>query len=185
MVRPLTTGNLLTLFLVLVAGGLSVFALRSYQEWRPESTFESIPENVDLTLKNIKYTKTRDGEPLWTLVADSADHSMDDDITRIANVRMVFFDPKMGDIVLTADQGELIPEKRTVKVRSNVKIISPPGNIMLTEFLEYNESTNILHTDKEVRLNFDYFEAIGKGMQMDVENRNLLLLSNVKALLGS
>jgi LPS export ABC transporter protein LptC len=118
-------------------------------------------------------------------VADSADHSIIDGITRIVNVRMVFLDPQMGEIVLTADQGELLPENRTVKVRSNVKIISPPGNVILTEFLEYKESTNILHTDKEVRLNFDHFEVIGKGMQMDVENRNLHLLSNVKALLGS
>jgi LPS export ABC transporter protein LptC len=185
MARPLTTRNLLTLVLVLVAGVLSVFALRSYRAWGPETTFESIPENVDLTLKNIKYTKTRDGEPLWTLVADSADHSIIDGITRIENVRMVFFDPQMGEIVLTADQGELLPENRTVKVRSNVKIISPPGNVILTEFLEYKESTNMLRTDKEVRLNFDHFDVIGKGMQMDVENRNLLLLSNVKALLGS
>ena len=185
MASPLTTRNLLTLVLVLVTGALSVFALRSYREWRPEATFESIPENVDLALKNIKYTKTRDGEPLWTLVADSADHSMEDGITRIVNVRMVFFDPQMGEIVLTADQGELLPENQTVKVHSNVKIISPPGNVMLTEFLEYNESTNILHTDKKVRLSFDHFEVIGKGMQMNVENRNLLLLSNVKALLGS
>jgi len=184
MARPLTTRNLLTLALVLVAGVVTVFALRSYRVWGPETTFESIPENVDLTLKNIKYTKTRDGEPLWTLVADSADHSIIDGITRIVNVRMVFFDPQMGEIVLTADQGELLPENRTVKVHSNVKIISPPGNVILTEFLEYKESTNILHTDKEVRLNFDHFEVIGKGMQMDVENRNLHLLSNVKALLG-
>ena len=63
--------------------------------------------------------------------------------------------------------------------------MSPPSNVMLTDFLEYKESANILHTDSEVRLNFDHFEVIGKGMQMDVVNRNLILLSNVKAILGS
>jgi LPS export ABC transporter protein LptC len=185
MARLLTTRNLLTLVLVLVVGMLSVFALRSYRDWGIETTFESIPENVDLTLKNITYTKTRDGEPLWTLVADSAAHSMEDDITRIANVRMEFFDPQMGDIVLTADQGELSSADRTVKVRTNVKIVSPPGNVMLTDFLEYKEATNSLYTDKEVRINFDQFNVTGKGMQMDVDKRILLILSNVKALLGS
>jgi LPS export ABC transporter protein LptC len=185
MVRPLTSRNLITLVLILVAGTLSVLALRSWRKWEPEATFESIPENVDLTLRKIKYTKTRDGEPLWTLVADSADHSMEDGITRIINVRMIFFDHKIGDITLTADQGEILSENRTVKVHSNVTLMSPPSNVMLTDFLEYKESANILHTDSEVRLNFDHFEVIGKGMQMDVVNRNLILLSNVKAILGS
>ena len=117
MVRPLTSRNLLTLVLILVAGTLSVLALRSWRKWEPEATFESIPENVDLTLRKIKYTKTRDGEPLWTLVADSADHSMEDGITRIINVRMIFFDHKIGDITLTADQGEILSENLCARRR--------------------------------------------------------------------
>jgi LPS export ABC transporter protein LptC len=183
MIKLSSSRKLLFLVLIIVVGVVSVFALRSYRDWGLEETFESIPDNVDLTLKNIKYTKTRDGEPLWTLVADSAAHSMDDDVTRISNVRMVFYDPQMGDIVLTADQGELIPENRTVKVRTNVKIVSPPDNVMLTDFLEYKETTNSLYTNKEVRINFDQFNVTGKGMQMDVDKRILILLSNVKAFL--
>lgn len=177
----LTVRNLLILVLILVVIGLSLFSLVSHREWGLETSFEPIPENVDLTLRNIKYTKTRDGDPLWTLIADSADHSMEDGITRIVKVRMVFFDPQMGDIVLTADQGELIPENRTVKVRSNVKVTTPPDNVMLTEFLEYKEASNSLHSDKEVRINFDHFEVVGKGMKMDIEKRLLIVLSNVKA----
>jgi LPS export ABC transporter protein LptC len=164
---------------------MAVLALRSNRAWEPGTTFESIPENVDLTLKNIKYTKTLDGKPLWTLEADSADHSMDDSITRIENVQMVFFDPQMGEIVLTAEQGELLPESQMVKVHSNVKVVSSPDRVMQTEFLEYKEADNSLHTDREVRLFFDHFEVVGKGMQLDVGNRKLILLSNVQALLGA
>ena len=112
MASLLTTRNLLILVLFLVVSAMSIFVLRYYREWEPVTTFESIPENVDLTLKNINYTKTRDGKPLWTLVADSAAHSMEDSITRIENIRMVFFDPDHGDIVLTADQGEIIPQNQ-------------------------------------------------------------------------
>jgi hypothetical protein len=56
---------------------------------------------------------------------------------------------------------------------------------MQTEFLEYKEADNSLHTDREVRLFFDHFEVVGKGMQLDVGNRKLILLSNVQALLGA
>ena len=184
MVRLLTTRNLLTLVIIFIAVGLTVLALRNYPALGPEVTFEPIPDNVDLALKNIKYTKTRDGEPLWTLMADSAAHSMEDGITRIKNVRMVFFDQKLGDIVLTADQGELLPEYRTVKVTTNVKVMSPPGNTLQTDSLEYKEATNSLQTDEMVKISFDHFVVSGKGMQMDVADRTLLLLGNVKALVG-
>lgn len=184
MARPLTTRNLLTLVLILVVGTLSVLALLSYRKWEPESTFESIPENIDLTLRKIKYSKTRDGETLWNLVADSAAHSMADGITRITNVKIVFFDADLGNIVLTADQGELIPQKKIVTVYSNVTVTSPPGNVMHTEYLEYKEVTNSLHTDKVVRIDFVHFKVRGTGMQMDLEKRLLVLLSNVKARLG-
>ena len=187
MVRLLTTRNLLTLVIIFITVPSVFWALKDYREWGldVDVSFETIPENVDLILNKIKYTKTRDGVPLWTLVADSATRTMDDDIIRVKSVRMVFFDPEMGDIVLTADQGELQPENRTVAVHSNVKVVSPPGNIMLTEYLEYKEAANILQTDKEVKIRFDHFEVSGKGMQMDTVKRTLLLLSNVKALLGA
>ena len=185
MARQLTTRNLLTLVIIFITVPAVFWALKDYREWGLDVTFETIPENVDLILNKIKYTKTRDGLPLWTLVADSATHSMDDDIIRIKNVRMVFFDPKMGDIVLTADQGELQPENQTVVVQSNVKVVSPPGKTMLTEYLEYKEATNILQTDKVVKISFDHFQASGKGMQMDVAKRTFLLLTNVKALFGA
>jgi len=105
MLRLLTIRNLLILVVFLVAGALLFGGLRNHYGWEPEAGLESIPDNVDLTLKNIKYTKTLDGEPLWTLEADSADHSMGEGVTRIKNVRMVFHDQRMGEIVLTADRG--------------------------------------------------------------------------------
>jgi hypothetical protein len=35
-----------------------------------------------------------------------------------------------------------------------------------------------------VKISFDHFVVSGKGMQMDVADRTLLLLGNVKALVG-
>jgi len=184
MVKLLTIRNLSTLVIIFITVGLTVLALRNYRALGPEAILEPIPDNVDLALKNIKYTKTRNGEPVWTLVADSAAHSMEDGITRIKNVRMVFFDRKMGDIVLTADQGELLPEYRTVKVKTNVKVMSPPDNTLQTDSLEYKEASNSLQTNEMVKISFDHFVVSGKGMQMDVAERTILLLDNVTAVLN-
>ena len=101
----LSTRNIVIFAILSLSVVLTARALLHSRILVPESTFELIPDNVDLTLKNITYTKTRDGEPLWTLVANSAAHSTEEGITRIEDVRMVFFDRKGGDMRLTADRG--------------------------------------------------------------------------------
>jgi LPS export ABC transporter protein LptC len=178
--RLITTRNLLFLAIISITGWLAVQAVRHYRVLEPEASLELIPDNVALTLKNIKYTKTRAGEPLWTLVADSAAHSKDG-ITRMKNVHIIFFDRENGNIELTADRGELMPEYRKMTVSSNVIVISPQENTLQTDFLEYEEAGNILHTDKMVKINNDHYIVSGKGMRIDVTERTLLLLSEVKA----
>ena len=179
--RLITTRNFIILGILLIAVWVAVLGGRySWVLW-PEAPLELMPDNVDLTLKNIKYTKTRDGEPLWTLIADSAAHSMDDSITRIKNVRMIFYDQDDGDVLLTAESGELIPEYSTVTVSTNVVVKNPKGNTLKTDFLEYKEAVNILQTDRIVTIIGDHFVVYGKGMTVDVDERTLVLLSDVKA----
>ncbi len=179
--RLITTHNLTNIGIILLIIWLTIQVLRNDRVLGPEAAFELIPDNVDLSLKNIKYTKTRDGDPLWSLVADSAVHSMEDRITRIKNVRMIFFDREIGDIKLTADFGELMPEYQRVTVSSNVMIIGPSGDTLQTDYLEYEEDSNILKTDRMVKINRDYFIVSGKGMEMNVAEQTLVLLSDVKA----
>ena len=181
--RLITTRNFIILVTILVTSYLAVWGLYYSRVLEPEATAELIPDNVDLTLKNIKYTKTRAGEPLWTLVADSA-QSMEDGITRIEDVRMVFFDREGEDIELTADQGELIPEYRLVTVNSNVMVKSSPGNTLQTDYLKYVQTSNSLQTDRMVTINRDHFIVTGKGMEMDIAKRTVVLLSDVKAQFG-
>lgn len=181
--RLITTRNFIILVTILITSYLVVWGLYYSRILEPEATAELIPDNVDLTLKNIKYTKTRDGEPLWTLVADSA-QSMDDGITRIENVRMVFFDREGGDIELTADQGQLIPEYRLVTVSSNVMVKDSPGNTLQTDYLKYVQTSNSLQTDRMVTINREHFIVTGKGMEMDIVKRAVVVLSDVEAQFG-
>ncbi|MCP4341455.1 MAG: LPS export ABC transporter periplasmic protein LptC [Desulfobulbaceae bacterium] len=181
--RLLTTRNFIILVTILITSYLAVWGLYYSRVLEPEATVELIPDNVDLTLKNIKYTKTLAGEPLWTLVADSA-QSTEDGITRIKNIRMVFFDRENGDIELSADEGALIPEHKTVTVSSNVVVVSSPGNTLQTDYLRFEEATQLLQTDGMVKINRDHFIVSGKGMELNIIERTLVLLSDVQAQLA-
>lgn len=179
--RLITTRNFIILVLFSAAVWVAVLGGRYSRVLWPEAPLELIPENVDLTLKNIKYSKTKDGEPLWTLVADSASHTMDDSITRIKNIRMIFYNQDDGDAVLTAESGELIPEYSTITVSTNVVLKNAKETTLRTDYLEYKETENILQTDRTVKIIGDHFVIKGKGMTVDVAERTLVLLSEVKA----
>jgi LPS export ABC transporter protein LptC len=181
MVKLLTIRNFLTLVIVLLAFWMALQVLRDFLTLGPNISRELIPKNIDLTLKNITYTKTRNGAPLWTLKADSALHSSETNITQIKNVRMVIFDRETGNIQLTADQGTLLPEYQAVTVSSNVTVVNPQGNTLQTEYLRYEENSDILHTDRMVKINGDRFTVYGRGMRINVIERTLVLLSDVVA----
>jgi len=141
---------------------------------------EQISNDTDLSLHNIKYAKTRAGEALWTLRAEGADQRQDG-VILARNVKMIFFDRKKGNIHLTADQGQLVPELEKVSFDSNVEIITSEGITLLTNFLEYDEKGHLLKTDQSTHIFTDSYEATGKGMAIDLQDRTLLLFGDVKA----
>ena len=65
----ITIRNFIIIVISLGAVLMTVGAVRNYQGPGTESTFELISDDVDLTLQNISYTKTRSGEARWTLEA--------------------------------------------------------------------------------------------------------------------
>jgi LPS export ABC transporter protein LptC len=184
IMRLITTRIITILFITLVALWLVVQALYNYSVVVPETTPVAVDSNVDLTLQNIKYTKTEEGKPLWTLIAKSADQ-LEDGIILVKNVQMFFFDQENGDLVLTADRGKLTPKNGLVSVSSNVVVINSSGQTLQTDFLEQGKNGNILQTDEEVHISTDEYIVTGKGMQIDVVKRTLVLFSDVKAQFGN
>ena len=142
--------------------------------------------NVDLSLKEISYTETREGTAVWTLVADSAAHNIGAGTTHIENIRMTFYDVNgLGDMTLTARSGELMSESREVSVAGDVVVKSPKGYILYTDWLHYREADRIARTDAPVRLVSATMEVTGTGMRLDVGGRSVVLLTDIRARLAS
>ena len=177
--------NLLPLVLVTAASLLSVFALRSYHDWDPPVNLRPLPENVDLALEDLVYTKNRDGRRLWVLEARGADHSLAEAATRLTNLRMVFFDPKQGEIVLTADQGELLPREDRVQVRSNVVLTDHRGVSVRTRTLAYLDADRSLQTDDPVTILGDGLRVTGTGLRIDTQKRRMTVGGRVRAVLAA
>ncbi len=181
MKKNLNVRNLLALAILFLAGSLAVTVVRNFRGPAPEKVLESTPRNVDLALKKIHYTETRDGVRRWTLVADSAAHDMEDGIAHIKNIRMTFYDAGgVGAVTLTARRGELKPDAHEMEARGNVVVKSARGYTMYTDRLQYRENDRMIRTAEPVRLVSKTMDVRGKGMRFNVQDQSVRLLSDVR-----
>lgn len=185
MTKRFNVRNLLALAIVAIAVTLTFAVVRNFKGGAPEELIESLPRNVDLSLEKINYTETREGKRHWTLVADSAAHTVANGITLIENIHMTFYDEDMGDVILTAENGEMKADSREVAVRGNVVVRNPQGYSLYTESLLYREAERMISTEEPVRMVSEKMEVTGVGMRLDVQDHSLVLLSDIQARLAA
>jgi LPS export ABC transporter protein LptC len=186
MARKITLRHLLGLVILVLSGLLAALVFRNYRGPANEEVISALPRNVDLSLRQIQYTETREGGRRWTLVADSAAHSAGDGVTRIENVRMTFYDENGdGEITLSAREGILTSATREVEVQGDVVVRSSRGYALYTDRLQYREATRQIRTEAPVRILSQTMEVTGKGMHLDVEKNTFVILADVKGRLST
>jgi LPS export ABC transporter protein LptC len=172
----------LALVILILAGALIVTVVRNFHGADPAEVVGSLPPNVDLSMKRIQYTETREGVRRWTLTADSADQSVGQGLARIENIRMIFFDEKgVKKATLTARSGEMNTTTHEVETRGNVVIKSPGGIAFYTERLRYQEAGRLISGTDPVRLVLPTMEVTGKGFRFRLQDDTFQILSGVHA----
>lgn len=185
MAMKISFRNLLAFAIILVAGFLVVTVVRHVRRPAAEEIIESLPRDVDLSMKQISYTEIREGVRRWMLKADTAAHSVSEGTTRIENIHMTFFDVDGGgDLILTASQGELRTDSREVEVSGDVIVQSTKGYAVYTDNLRYREKDRTARTEAPVRVVSKEMEVTGTGMRLDLRDHTLVLLSGIKARLA-
>jgi LPS export ABC transporter protein LptC len=182
MIRKLNIRNLLALVILVLAGALTITVVRNFQGALPEEDLEALPRHIDLSLQEIRYTETSDGLRRWTLVADTAAHSVSEGVSRIENIQMTFYDAQGAeDVTLAARSGSFKVDSREVEVHGDVVVKSSQGFALYTEQLIYRETDRMIRTDAPVRMVSDRMALTGNGMLLSVVDHNLVLLSAVRA----
>lgn len=185
MSKWLTVRRLLGLGIALLAGALAIVVAHNIRAGAPEKVVSGLPSNIDLALKKINYTETRNGVKQWTLKADSAAHVANDGTTRVENIHMVFYaQGELGDVILTARRGQLLTNPKEVRVAGDVVVTSSKGYTLYTQHLHFDQTTNMIETDDPVRLVSERMVVNGKGMKMNVRQHQLTLSADVDATIA-
>ncbi len=184
MKKTLSVRNALAFAILGVVAVLVVVIIRNYRGDSPETFLEALPRNVDLSLKKVDYTETRNGVRRWQLIADSADYSVKSATTHVENIHMTFFDKKgVDEATLTARNGEMHTEKRAVMASGDVVVRTVNGYDFFTDRLVFSESDRKIRTDDPVRIVSSQMTVSGAGLEFDVDSHRYLLRSKVRALI--
>lgn len=178
--------TVLALLILLLTGVLVLSVVRNFRGGGPEETIESLPQNVDLALRRISYTETRNGVKRWAMQADSAAFSAGAGMTEVENIRMTFFeDDGRQAATLTAKSGGVETETGRVTLAGAVEVKSSRGYTIHTEALEYRKNDDSIRSDVPVRIESDWMTLSARAMRMRVAGQQLTLLGAVRARIES
>jgi LPS export ABC transporter protein LptC len=68
-----------------------------------------------------------------------------------------------------------------MEISGNVKIVSDKGDNLTTDILKYSGSERRLYTEAAVTMENDRMQVRGVGMNISLEDKDVALLSRVKA----
>lgn len=185
MKTKITLRNALGFIILLMVLSLVLTVIRNFRGGTPEEILEALPKNVDLALKKVDYTDTRDGIRRWRLIADSADYNVKSGSTVVQNVFMTFYDEQgVEGGTLTALSGETQTDKKMVRVYGDVVIKSSRGYTFCTDQLNYSDVTRMISTDSPVHIVSSQMELTGRGLQLNVDTLAYRVFSDVKGRLN-
>jgi LPS export ABC transporter protein LptC len=125
-----------------------------------------------------------DGRPRVVVRADTIEQQLVDDSVHLAGLELDYTSSKTGVWHVTADRGRMPPDKESLLLAGNVRVVGETaraeGNaVILTDELAYDTRTNVVQTAAPVVVNFGPHELLGRGMRVELNEGTLRLESNV------
>jgi lipopolysaccharide export system protein LptC len=175
--------QLLALFVIVaslsVAGAI---VLKVYREKATAGLLRKLPQDIDVALRKVHFTETRDGMKKWDLVADQAEYDKGREVTHLTGVHLVVAGGRTtGDITLTAGRADYYNSTRDVKLVGKVVAKSVSGMEFSTENAAYIAARSIITTASRVKFTDGTLTVEGVGMELRPETKNIRLFHEVTA----
>lgn len=176
--------RLLAILILVAVLALGIVIWRHLQQQNPLEILKALPDQIDLSLKQLHYTQNEEGKRSWTLDADNAEYRRDDGLALLDAVRLTWYEAgEFGEVKLTADRGSLEQETQQVTVWGNVEVVTDRGDHLYTERLHYDGQQRLVTSAGLVRLISPRMELTGTGLRADVTLGQLRLEKDIRMLL--
>jgi len=187
MVSPVYIRLLLALLVLAAIAGITVVVLRSDPRGAtPVSQIsQQLPHNIDLDLKQARFSEIQGGLITWELVADKATYDKSGETAYLTAIRMEFPHCRSyGNITVTADNGEYLSTAKNVRLKGHVHVVTEDGADFTTSSLVYSGKTEQFSTLDPVAVRQQKMRLTAVGMVLSVKNQQARFSSTVAATIG-
>jgi LPS export ABC transporter protein LptC len=172
---------IITMVIAIVVSVAAVIMIMDSRESSQGPPLMIMSDNVDLQVKNINYTDVGDSGLKWEIKAYSAKYLKSENLAMFDQVRVKLVMEDGRVIIMTGDKAKLRTDTKDMEISGNVKIVSDKGDNLTTDILKYSGSERRLYTEAAVTMENDRMQVRGVGMNISLENKDVALLSRVKA----
>jgi lipopolysaccharide export system protein LptC len=184
MVAPVYIRPLLALLVMAaIIGIVAVVFLNSNHGSAPVlSANQQLPRNIDIALKNARFSEIQGGLVVWELVAERVDYDKGGDTAYLSDIRMEFQQNRsQGAVKATADKGEYSSSTKTVRLNGHVHVVTEDGGSFKTGSIVYTGATAQFTTADPVIFRQQRLQLTAIGMNFGVKNQRARFFSSVDA----
>lgn len=150
----------------------------------PRTANQPLPHNIDVALKNARFSEMQDGLVVWELVAERVNYDKTGDTAYLSDIRMEFQrTASHGAITVTADSGEYSSRKKNVWLKGNVRVVTEDEASFETGSIVYTGATDQFTTSDKVTFRQQRLQLTAVGMELGVKNQRARFYSAVDAAL--
>lgn len=167
--------------IILVISVAAIVLVIESRKSSPSPLLNVMSDKVDLQVKNINYTDVGDSGLKWEIKADSAKYIKSENLAMFDRVRVKLLMSDGKTIVMTGDKGTLNTNTKDMEITGNVEVVSDRGDRLTTDILKYSGSERRIYSEVAVTMENARMQVRGTGMSLSLEDKNVALLSRVRA----
>ncbi len=184
MVSPKYIRPFMALLVIAALFGIAALVFRNVSSGpvtaRPAS--QQLPRNIDVALKQARFSEIQDGVVVWKLVAGRVYYDKTGDVAYLSEISMDFpRNSSPGLITVTADNGEYSSRAKTVRLNGHVHVVTEDGASFETGSITYAKVQDQLSTADPVIFRQKKMQLSAVGMDLRVSDQRAHFHSLVNA----
>lgn len=187
MVSPVYIRPLLALLVMAAIIGIAAVVLRNdpHGSAPVRSANQQLPHNIDIALKQARFSEIQDGLVIWELVAERVNYDKSGDTAHLSDIRMEFqHTGSHGAVTATADNGEYFSSAKIVRLKGHVHVVTEDGASFEANSVVYSGESAQFSTADPVTFRQQKLRLTAVGMNFGVKNQQARFFSAVDASIG-
>jgi LPS export ABC transporter protein LptC len=176
------TKVIIFVFIILIAAlSAAVIIMVSIPEEPGKEPLKIISDQVDLQVRNVRFTEVGDSDMTLEITAEVAKYQKKENLAFLdkPTVKLLLKDGRT--FIMSGDRGRFNTESRDMEIEGHVDIVSNSGDRFKTDHLRYLNTEKLIKTEGSVVMENKRIRVSGVGMTLFLEEKKVALLSQVRA----